>query len=175
MKPQKSPADHADLRRRTTNHKTALTSPTCLSLRNNAALLHSSLRYLRYLRENIHMRVLNLYCSNETPEVSRRSRWFTQTNNKTAITTKHNYNRMNLTINPNCLSLRDNAACCIPLRDLRNLRENNTQAYSIYIAQMKTQKSPADLADNRRQTTKHQNPKTSKHQTTRTHARIAFQ
>ena len=26
-----------------------------------------------------------------------------------------------------CLSLRDNAACCIPyLRDLRNLRENNT-------------------------------------------------
>ena len=25
---------------------------------------------------------------------------------------------------PNCLSLRDNAACCIPLRDLRYLREN---------------------------------------------------
>ena len=64
---------------------------------------------------------------------------------------------------PICLSLRYNAACCIPLRDLRNLRENNTQAYSIYIAQMKTQKSPADLADNRRQTTKHQNPKTSNH------------
>ena len=62
-----------------------------------------------------------------------------------------------------CLSLRNNAACCIPLRDLRNLRENNTQAYSIYIAQMKTQKSPADLADNRRQTTKHQNNKTSNH------------
>ena len=32
----------------------------------------------------------------------------------------------------NCLSLRYNAACCIPLRDLRNLRENNTQEYSIY-------------------------------------------
>ena len=25
---------------------------------------------------------------------------------------------------PNCLSLRDNAACCIPLRHLRDLREN---------------------------------------------------
>ena len=25
----------------------------------------------------------------------------------------------------NCLSLRNNAACCIPLRDLRDLRENN--------------------------------------------------
>ena len=32
---------------------------------------------------------------------------------------------------PTCLSLRNNAACCIPLRDLRNLRENNTQEYSI--------------------------------------------
>ena len=30
-----------------------------------------------------------------------------------------------------CLSLRDNAACCIPLRDLRHLRENNMQEYSI--------------------------------------------
>ena len=29
-----------------------------------------------------------------------------------------------------CLSLRDNAACCIPLRDLRYLRENNTQEHS---------------------------------------------
>ena len=36
---------------------------------------------------------------------------------------------------PNCLSLRDNAACCIPLRDLRYLRENNTQEDSINIAQ----------------------------------------
>ena len=37
--------------------------------------------------------------------------------------------------------------CCIRLRDLRNLRENNTQAYSIYIAQMKPKKSPADHAE----------------------------
>ena len=40
-------------------------------------------------------------------------------NNKTALTS------------PICLSLRNNAACCIPLRDLRNLRENNTEEDSI--------------------------------------------
>src|SRR5574344_1160155 len=51
-------------------------------------------------------------------------------NNKTALTS------------PVCLSLRYNAACCIPLRDLRNLRENNTQAYSIYITQTKPQCLP---------------------------------
>ena len=33
-------------------------------------------------------------------------------------------NRNNHNNIPICLSLRDNAACCIPLRDLRNLREN---------------------------------------------------
>ena len=89
MKPQKSPADLADLRRRTTNNKTTLTT-NCLSLRDNAACC-IPLRDLRYLRENIHPNLLNLYCSNETPV------------------------------------------------------------------------SPADLADLRRQTTKHQNNKTSNH------------
>ena len=39
--------------------------------------------------------------------------------------------QQNTLTSPICLSLRNNAACCIPLRDLRNLRENNTQAYSI--------------------------------------------
>ena len=47
-------------------------------------------------------------------------------------TTKKRPNRNNLITISNCLSLRDNAACCIPLRDLRYLRENNTQEYSIY-------------------------------------------
>ena len=51
-------------------------------------------------------------------------------------------NRNNHNNIPICLSLRDNAACCIPLRDLRYLRENNTQEYSIYIAQMKPQCLP---------------------------------
>ena len=43
---------------------------------------------------------------------------------------------------------------CIPLRALRNLRENNTQAYSI-----RTEEAPVSLADhaeNLRQTTKQQ-------------------
>ncbi len=46
-----------------------------------------------------------------------------------------------------------------------------TQEYSIYIAQMKPQKSPADLADLRRQTTKHQNNKPQATTTTLTLAR----
>ena len=58
--------DHADDCRRNpkqqtpNNRKRTITSPNSLSLRNDAALLHSSLRPLRNLRENIHIRVLNL-------------------------------------------------------------------------------------------------------------------
>ena len=63
---------------------------------------------------------------------------------------------MNLTINPICLSLRNNAACCIRLRHLRYLRENNTQEYSMYLHK-ETPVSPADLADLRRQNPKQQN------------------
>jgi hypothetical protein len=59
MKPQKSPADLADLRRQTTNNKTTLTT-ICLSLRYNAACC-IPLRPLRYLRENIHPNLLNQY------------------------------------------------------------------------------------------------------------------
>ena len=55
---------------------------------------------------------------------------------------------------PTCLSLRNNAACCIPLRDLRNLRENIHMRVLNQSANKKPQKSPADLADLRRQTTK---------------------
>ncbi len=67
-----------------------------------------------------------------------------------------------------CLSLRYNAACCIPLRDLRNLRENIHMRVLNQSANKKPQKSPADLADLRRQTTKHQNIKP--HELTRTHS-----
>ena len=35
--------------------------------------------------------------------------------------------------------LRNNAACCIPLRNLRNLRENNTQEDSINLQTKKPQ------------------------------------
>ena len=61
-----SPADLADDADKTQNNKTALTSPICLSLRNNAACC-IPLRDLRYLRENIHIRVLKLLHKEEAP------------------------------------------------------------------------------------------------------------
>ena len=77
----------------------------------------------------------------------------------------------------NCLSLRDNAACCIPLRDLRNLRENIHMRVLNQYTQTKPQCLPQITqiyAD------KHQNHKTTKHQTTTTtrtpsRTRTAFQ
>ena len=56
----------------------------------------------------------------------------------------------------NCLSLRYDAACCIPLRDLRYLREN-TRKSTQTIRTEETPMSPADLADLRRQNPKQQN------------------
>src|SRR5574344_2065595 len=101
------------------NNKIALTSPICLSLRNNAACC-IPLRDLRHLRENIHMRVLNLLAQIK-PQKSpadladlRRQ----NTNTKTTIPALLAHP------SPICLSLRNNTACCIPLRHLRHLREN---------------------------------------------------
>ena len=56
----------------------------------------------------------------------------------------------------NCLSLRYDAACCIPLRDLRYLREN-TRKSTQTIRTEETPMSPADLADLRRQTQNNNN------------------
>ena len=50
-----------------------------------------------------------------------------------------NYNNPKTKLATNCLYLRDNAACCIPLRDLRYLRENNTQEDSINLQTTKPQ------------------------------------
>ena len=79
-------------------------------LRNNAACC-IPLRDLRNLREN-NTQEDSINPHRGSPNVSRRFRRFTQTKPITTLTT-------------NCLSLRYNAACCIPLRDLRYLRENN--------------------------------------------------
>ena len=81
-------------------------------------MLHSSLRDLRYLRENTHVRVLNLYCSNETPMYPA----------DLADLRRRNPKQQNCYNYPTCISLRNNAACCIPLRDLRNLRENTRKS-----------------------------------------------
>ena len=56
--------------------------------------------------------------TNETPKSPADLADYRRQNHETTLTTI-------------CLSLRDNAACCVPLRDLRYLRENNTQEYSI--------------------------------------------
>ena len=63
-----------------------------------------------------------------------------------------NYNNPKTKLATNCLYLRDNAACCIPLRDLRNLRENHTQKYSIN-PHTETPIFPADSPYSRRQKT----------------------
>ena len=79
-------------------------------LRNNAACC-IPLRHLRNLRENIHPNLLNQSTQKKPqclPQIS-------------LIYADKPQNHNNLT---NCLSLRNNAACCIPLRDLRYLREN---------------------------------------------------
>ena len=88
--------------------------PNCLSLRDNAACC-IPLRDLRYLRENIHPNLLNQYTQTKPqclPQIS-------------LIYADKTPKQQNiLYLNRNCLSLRYNAACCIPLRDLRYLREN---------------------------------------------------
>ena len=106
------------------NRNNLITISNCLSLRDNAACC-IPLRDLRYLRENNTQEYsINLHRRN--PNVSRWSRRFTQTNNK------QQNNKTALT-SPTCLSLRNNAACCIPLRHLRYLRRIYIQTYSINI------------------------------------------
>ena len=112
------------------NNKIALTTPNCLSLRNNAALLHSYLRHLRYLRENIHIRLLKQSAQKKPKSLSQ-------------IPLIYADKQQNLNSNTNYLSLLNNAACCIPLRYLRYLQENNTFEYSINAK--KPQYSPSDF------------------------------
>ena len=72
-------------------------------LRNNAACCIR----LRDLREN-NTQAYSINPHKRNHNVSRRSCWFTKTNLKTT-------NRKTVLITPICLSLRNNAACCIPL------------------------------------------------------------
>ena len=111
-------------RQNNNNHKTNLAT-NCLYLRNNAACCIPYLRNQRYLRENNHMRVLKLYCTNETPMSP------ADLADDADKPQNQDYKIATITRTTTCLSLRDNAACCIPLRNQRYLRENNTQEYSI--------------------------------------------
>ena len=57
------------------------------------------------------------------------------------------YKIATITRTTNCLYLRDNAACCIPLRNQRYLRENNHMRVLKLYCTNETPMSPADLAD----------------------------
>ena len=89
------------------------------------------LRDLRYLRENIHMRVLNQSANKKPQYLPQIPLIYADKTQKPKTT---------LT-SPICLSLRDNAACCIPLRHLRNLREN----IHMRVLNQYTQKKPQCL------------------------------
>ena len=110
-----------------------------VSLRYNAACC-IPLRHLRNLRENKHASVLNQSTQKKPQCLPLISQIYAdkQQNRKTS---------------PNCLSLRNNAACCIPLRHLRYLRENTHPNLLNQSTQKKTPMSPADPADLRRRTT----------------------
>ena len=105
-----SPADLADNADKPQNYKTTITTPPqTVFLCEIMQLAAFPLRNQRNLREN-NTQEYSINIHRRNPSISRR---FTQTKPKTTL------------ISPNCLSLRNNAACCIPLRDLRHLRENN--------------------------------------------------
>ena len=114
---------------KTQNRKTTLTIPTCLCLRNNAACC-IPLCVICVICGRIHARVLNLYCTNETPM-------------SLADNRRHppKLQQPHITIS-NCLSLRNNAACCIPLRDQRYQRENKHAR----VLNQSTQKKPQCLS-----------------------------
>ena len=123
-----SPADLADDADKTQNNKTqnetnskTIQTSTCLSLRNNTACC-IPLRDQRHLRENKYARVLHQSTKEPPISLADPADLRRQTPKpKATITTITTITTLTTT----CLSLRNNAACCIPLRDLRNLRENN--------------------------------------------------
>jgi hypothetical protein len=122
------------LRRQTPKQQNSITLKQSVFLCEIIQLCCIPLRNLRYLRENIHMRVLNLLAQIKPPmspadlaDLRRQN-----TNSKTTITAIISQP------SPTCLSLRDNAACCIRLR---NLREN----IHMRVLNQYTQKKPQCL------------------------------
>ncbi len=99
-------ADDADKPQNYNNPKTKLAT-NCLYLRDNAACC-IPLRNQRYLRENNHMRVLKLYCTNETPMSP------ADLADDADEPQNQDYKIATITRTTNCLYLRNNAACCIP-------------------------------------------------------------
>ena len=118
-----------------------LETTNCLSLRNNAACC-IPLRDLRYLRENIHIRVLNQF-TNKKPQCLPQISLITQTKPKTTTTSQTVFL---------CDMMQLAAFLCVICGICGRITRKSTQ--SIYTEE--TPVSPADLADSRRQTTKQQ-------------------
>ncbi len=131
MKPQKSPADPADLRRQTQKPKTTLTSPTCLSLRDNAALLHSSASSALSAGEYSHESTQSIH-TQETPIFPADS---ADLRRQTTKQQNSLYLKQPVFL---CVIMQP---CCIPLRDLRYLREN----IHMRVLNQYTQKKPQCL------------------------------
>ena len=91
--------------------KTTLTSPICLSLRDNAACC-IPLRHLRYLRENIHPNLLNLYTQTKPQCLPLISQIYADKQQNSL------YLKQTVFL---CEIMQPR---CIRLRDLRYLREN---------------------------------------------------
>ena len=102
----------------------------CLSLRNNAACC-IPLCVICVICGRITRKRTQSICTEETPI------YLPLISQIYADKTTKPQNSINLTTSPTCLSLRNNAACCIPLRDLRNLRENIHARVLNLLAQMK--------------------------------------
>ena len=127
---------YADKTTKPQNSINLTTSPTCLSLRNNAACC-IPLCVICAICGRIHARVLKLFPQMKPQSLPQISQIYADK------TPKQQQLQQLQQPQTTCLSLRDNAACCIPLRHLRYLRENNTQEYSINLH--KNNKSHADL------------------------------
>ena len=131
-------ADDADKPQNYNNPKTKLAT-NCLYLRDNAACC-IPLRNQRYLRENIHMRVLNLLAQRKPqclPQISQ----MTQTNPKTKTTKlQQSHEQQPVFL---CEIMQLAAFLCAICVICGRITRKHTQS----IRTMETHVSPADLAD----------------------------
>ena len=100
------------------------------------------LRDLRYLRENIHIRVLKIYCTNETPMSP------ADLADDADEPQNQDYKIATITRTTTCLSLRDNAALLHSLCVISVICGRITRKSTLSIHTNQTPMSPADLADN---------------------------
>ena len=135
-----SPADLADYADKTQNHNNIT---NCLSLRNNAALLHSSAWSALSAGEYSHKSTQSI-CTKK-PQCLPQISLITQTKPKTTTTSQTVFL---------CEIMQ---LCCIPLRDLRYLREN----IHIRVLNLSAQRNPN--VSRRSRWLRRQNPKPQQH------------